>query len=158
MFPREHRSAFINLHIWTLFKITDQILSPASRDLALRLHLARPLRSWRRDGSLIDTTCTVAALPNALSPEEFNSIETLKTKQPPWINTALPFDTNLPRNSSDTVFYPAPSFAGSRFQRAAGIQPGPASRGPRSLYFYKPLELKLIPKRNPVGKRRDGWE
>lgn len=83
MFPREHRSAFINLHIWTLFKITDQILSWPSRDLALWLRLARPLRSWPGDGSLIDTTCTVAALPNALSPEEFNSTETLKTKTTP---------------------------------------------------------------------------
>lgn len=37
---REHRSAFINLYSWTVFKITDQILSLASRGLALRRGLA----------------------------------------------------------------------------------------------------------------------
>jgi len=91
-FPQEHRGAFINPRVWTPFKLREQIPPLPSRDFAPRLRLARPRRSWPGDGGLIDTTCTVAALPTALSPGEPNPIGTLKTKRLPRADTVLPFE------------------------------------------------------------------
>lgn len=88
-----------------------------------RLALAQPLWSWPGDAALIHSTCTVAALPNALSPEEFNPIETLKKPNSLGSLQLCPLPQTHRASPEDSP--PAPR-----------AQPGSSPRS--SLYFFFP--------------------